>query len=80
MARALDKVEFYIKGDPSADLDGSGNAACLVTYDVVDGAARKSGNAYDVPSPDWTKTFHNTGAAGEFVRDVVDAIKTAEGI
>jgi len=80
MARALDKVEFYISGDPSTDLDGSGNARCLVIYDVVDGSARKDGNSHEVDSPDWSKTFHNTGAVGEFVRDTLDAIKTAEGI
>jgi hypothetical protein len=80
MALALENVVFFIEGDPSQDLDGSGNALCNVSYDLVDGAARHDGKNHQVASPDWTKIFHNTGAVGEFVRDEIDTIKAAEGI
>ena len=84
MARVLEKAVFYIKGDTEQSLtDGEtaneGATGCLVKYDVVDGNAMKSDH-FVVSAPDWTKIFHNTGAVGEFVRDVIDEIKTAESI
>lgn len=76
MARALQNVSVYIP----TDKDGVPLAGeILWTYDVVDGAAKKSAASIDV-SPDFSKTMHNTGAVGEFWRDGVDVIKTAENI
>ncbi len=76
MARALgSKVDCFI----STDKDGNPVSPVLWTYTVEDGAAKKKGTWSD-ESPDFTKTFHNTGAVGEFWRDAVDTIKTNEGI
>jgi len=50
-----------------------------VDYRVEDGAAFKVGRLQLV-TPDFAKIMHNAGTAGEFWKDMVDEIKTAEGI
>lgn len=60
--------------------DGAGvPQSAYVDYRVEDGAAFKVGRLQLV-EPDFAKIMHNTGAAGEFWKDMVDAIKAAEGI
>lgn len=76
MARALGSIVNVYVG---TDKDGNPVGNALWEYSVVDGNAKKTGHLDDA-SPDYTKTYHNTGAVGEFWRDGVDAIKTAEGI
>lgn len=76
MARALgSNVTCYIP----TDKDGNPQGAVIWEYIVEDGAASKSGSWID-ESPDFGKTFHNTGAVGEFWRDAVDTIKSNESI
>lgn len=75
MARALSEIKAYIQTDG----DGAPQGRVLFTYKVTDGAASKTGEYAD-ETPDFNKTVHNSGAVGEFWRDAIDAIKTAEGI
>lgn len=62
----------------TTDVDGVPQSA-YVDYRVEDGAAFKVARL-QLESPDFSKILHNTGAAGEFWKDMVEAIKTAEGI
>ena len=75
MARALQNISCYIK----IDKDGNPQGSVIWDYAVADGTAKKKSSLTD-DAPDFGKTFHNTGAVGEFWRDGVDAIKTAENI
>lgn len=75
MARALENVKAFIR----TDKDGAPGGTVLWSYEVVDGGARKRGDYAD-EAPTFTKTLHNAGSVGEFWRDGIDAIKTAEGI
>lgn len=75
MARTLSNVQCYIE----TDKDGNPQGAVLWSYNVADGDPRKAGYLKNT-SPDFGKTMHNTGIVGEFWRDGIDAIKTAEGI
>ena len=75
MAKIVNSATCYV----ATDKDGVAIGAVLWDYEIVDGAARKSGHTRD-DAPDFAKTFHNTGAVGEFWRDGIDAIKTKEGI
>ena len=76
MARAVANVAAYVE----TDKDGVAQNAVLWTYDITDGAALKKSASLRDESPDFTKIYHNTGVVGEFWRDGVDAIKTAEGV
>ncbi len=59
--------------------DAGAPLAARALYSVVDGAATKSA-WYEVPTPDYTKVCHDSGAVGEFWKDLVDAIKAQESI
>ena len=70
MARVLDCVYLFVAGDP-----GEANPShAFLTYEVVDGQARKQNQSHAVDTPDFTK------AMSTFMADEVALIKTAEGI
>ncbi len=76
MARALGSlVTCYVP----TDKDGNPAGSVIWEYTVEDGALKKKASWVDA-APDYTKTFHNTGAVGEFWRDAIDTIKTNESI
>ena len=74
MAKVLTEVKIEIEVD-----DQGAPQSAVADYRIEDGNAYKVARL-EVASPDFTKVFHNTGAVGEFYKDVVDSIKTAEGI
>jgi len=78
MAKALSALPHTMRLNISTDTDGVPQSA-YVDYRVEDGAAFKVGRLQLV-SPDFAKIMHDAGTAGEFWKDMVDEIKTAEGI
>jgi hypothetical protein len=74
MAKILTDVTCYVQTDAAGVPQGD----VVWKYTVVDGDIRKDTTLTD-SSPTFSKTYHNTGAVGEFWRDGIDAIKTAEG-
>lgn len=77
MARALRNIRLCIA------VDGDGNPqSAQAQYEVYDDAAPEmsKGGTLAIDSPDFTKTFHDTGVAGEFWEDMIADIEAAEGI
>jgi len=74
MARVIRRIKLRV----TVNDEGIPQSA-MVDYLVMEGTASKVAT-YSVPTPDWNKIAHNTGAAGEFWRDLMDEIKAAEGI
>jgi len=75
MARQLNEIELRVECDDTGDPQSA-----KAHYRVSDGDAHKWAE-YEVPSAEFTKTFHSaTPAAGEFWTDLVATIKSNEGI
>lgn len=70
MAKALENITMFHKGDPAA----ANPTAAFFSYDVVDGGLRKDHQTYEVSEPAWTDSPNDIWAAA------VAQIKTNEGI
>ena len=77
MAKELGTFEIVIRGTES------GPTTSFVVYQTKDST---NPELCDRPAPledaipDFNKTLHNTGAVGEVWKDVVEVVKTIEGI